>query len=48
VTVKAEAKLLARHASWGGELQRIAVSQAEGERFWRSAMTVTQLSLRKR
>jgi precorrin-6Y C5,15-methyltransferase (decarboxylating) len=48
VTVKAEAKLLARHASWGGELQRIAVSQAEGERFWRPAMTVTQLSLRKR
>lgn len=48
VTVKAEAKLLARHASWGGELLRIAVSQAEGERFWRNAMTVTQLSLRKR
>jgi precorrin-6Y C5,15-methyltransferase (decarboxylating) len=48
VTVKAEAKLLGRHASWGGELQRIAVSQAEGERFWRPAMTVTQLSLRKR
>ncbi len=48
VTVKAEAEMLRRYAAWGGELQRIAVAQAEGERFWRPAMTVTQLSLRKR
>lgn len=47
VTVKAEAELLRRHAMLGGELQRIAISQAEGEGFWRPAMTVTQLALRK-
>jgi precorrin-6Y C5,15-methyltransferase (decarboxylating) len=47
VTVKGEAELLRRRATLGGELQRIAVSQAEGEGFWRPAMTVTQLTLRK-
>ena len=47
VTVKAEAELLRRHATLGGELQRIAIAHAEGDGFWRPAMTVTQLSLRK-
>ena len=47
VTVGGEAELLRRHAQRGGELQRIAVSQAEGQGFWRPAMTVTQLALRK-
>ncbi len=47
VTVKGEAELMRRHAAHGGDLQRIAVSQAEGEGFWRPAMTVTQLALRK-
>lgn len=47
VTVKGEAELLRRHAALGGELLRIAVSHAEGEGFWRPAMTITQLALRK-
>jgi precorrin-6B C5,15-methyltransferase / cobalt-precorrin-6B C5,C15-methyltransferase len=47
VTVKAEAELLRRHAAWGGALQRIAIAQAEGEGFWRPAMTVTQFFARK-
>ncbi len=47
VTVKAETELLRRHATLGGELQRIAIAQAEGDGFWRPAMPVMQLSLRK-
>lgn len=47
VTVKGEAELLRRHAALGGALQRIAVSHAEGDGFWRPAMTITQLALRK-
>jgi precorrin-6Y C5,15-methyltransferase (decarboxylating) len=47
VTVKGEAELARRHAALGGELQRIAVSHAEGDGFWRPAMTITQLTLRK-
>src|SRR5579875_2419683 len=47
VTVTGDTELLRRHAALGGALQRIAVSQAEGQGFWRSAMTVTQLALRK-
>lgn len=47
VTVKAETELLRRYAMLGGELQRIAISQAEREGFWRPAMTITQLAIRK-
>lgn len=47
VTVNGETELLRQHARHGGELQRIAVSQAEAQGFWRPAMTVTQLALRK-
>src|SRR5262249_51133157 len=46
VTLGGEAMLLARHAALGGELIRIAVTQAE-HRFWRSAMPVTQLVVAK-
>jgi len=45
VTLEAEALLIARHASLGGELTRIAISRAGpvGEKSgWRSAMPVTQ------
>ena len=45
VTLETEALLLARHATLGGELTRIAVSRAEpvGARTgWRAAMPVTQ------
>jgi precorrin-6B C5,15-methyltransferase / cobalt-precorrin-6B C5,C15-methyltransferase len=40
-----EAALLARHASLGGTLTRIAVSRAErigGKAGWRASMPVTQ------
>jgi precorrin-6Y C5,15-methyltransferase (decarboxylating) len=47
VTVAGEAELLRRHAALGGELQRIAIAHAEGEGFWRPAMTVTQLAIQK-
>lgn len=47
VTAKGESELLRRHAAVGGELQRIAVAQAEGDGFWRPAMPITQLALRK-
>jgi len=47
VTVASEAELYRRHGAHGGELTRIAVAQAEGNRFWRPAMTVTQLALAK-
>jgi precorrin-6Y C5,15-methyltransferase (decarboxylating) len=45
VTLETEALLLARHAAFGGELIRIAVSRADavGEKTgWRAAMPVTQ------
>jgi precorrin-6Y C5,15-methyltransferase (decarboxylating) len=45
VTVKTEALLLARHATLGGELTRIAISRAGpigSETGWRAAMPVTQ------
>ena len=45
VTLKTEALLLARHATLGGELSRIAISRAGpigGETGWRAAMPVTQ------
>jgi precorrin-6Y C5,15-methyltransferase (decarboxylating) len=45
VTLETEAVLLARHASHGGELLRIALSRADsvgGKAGWRSAMPVTQ------
>jgi precorrin-6Y C5,15-methyltransferase (decarboxylating) len=45
VTLETEALLLARHAGFGGELIRIAISRAEavGEKTgWRAAMPVTQ------
>jgi len=45
VTLETEALLIARHASLGGELIRIAISRASpvGEKSgWRSAMPVTQ------
>jgi precorrin-6Y C5,15-methyltransferase (decarboxylating) len=45
VTLETEALLIARHAAFGGELIRIAVSRAAevGEKSgWRSAMPVTQ------
>ena len=45
VTLETEALLLARHAAFGGELVRIAVSRAApvGEKTgWRAAMPVTQ------
>lgn len=47
VTIEGEAVLLAAHAAHGGELTRIAVSQADavGARTgWRAAMPVTQWS----
>ncbi|HVA15066.1 MAG TPA: precorrin-6y C5,15-methyltransferase (decarboxylating) subunit CbiE [Stellaceae bacterium] len=47
VTVTGEAELLRRHATLGGELQRIATAHAEGSGFWRPAMAVTQLTVRK-
>jgi precorrin-6B C5,15-methyltransferase / cobalt-precorrin-6B C5,C15-methyltransferase len=47
VTIAGEAELLHRRAALGGELQRIAIAYAEGEGFWRPAMTVTQLAIRK-
>jgi precorrin-6Y C5,15-methyltransferase (decarboxylating) len=45
VTLETEALLLARHAAFGGELIRIAISRADavGEKTgWRAAMPVTQ------
>jgi len=45
VTLETEALLLARHAAFGGELIRIAISRADavGEKTgWRSAMPITQ------
>ena len=45
VTLETEAELIARHASLGGTLTRIAISRADsvGEKTgWRSAMPVTQ------
>jgi precorrin-6B C5,15-methyltransferase / cobalt-precorrin-6B C5,C15-methyltransferase len=45
VTVKTEAALLARHATLGGELSRIAISHAGpigAETGWRTAIPVTQ------
>jgi len=45
VTLETEALLLARHAAFGGELTRIAISRAGavGEKTgWRAAMPVTQ------
>jgi len=45
VTLESEAVLLARHASQGGELVRIALSRADGvgtKTGWRPAMPVTQ------
>jgi precorrin-6B C5,15-methyltransferase / cobalt-precorrin-6B C5,C15-methyltransferase len=45
VTLETEALLLARHATFGGELIRIAVSRANpvgGKTGWRAAMPVTQ------
>jgi precorrin-6B C5,15-methyltransferase / cobalt-precorrin-6B C5,C15-methyltransferase len=45
VTLETEALLLARHATLGGELIRIAISRAEplgGKVGWRTAMPVTQ------
>jgi precorrin-6Y C5,15-methyltransferase (decarboxylating) len=45
VTLDTEAALLARHASLGGTLTRIAVSRAErigGKAGWRASMPVTQ------
>ncbi len=50
VTLESEQVLAAAHASFGGELSRIAVSNAEpvGEHTgWRTAMTVTQWSVTK-
>jgi precorrin-6Y C5,15-methyltransferase (decarboxylating) len=45
VTLETEALLLARHAAFGGELIRVAISRADavGDKTgWRSAMPVTQ------
>jgi precorrin-6B C5,15-methyltransferase / cobalt-precorrin-6B C5,C15-methyltransferase len=45
VTLETEAALLARHAAFGGELIRLAVSRAEpiaGTTGWRPAFPVTQ------
>ena len=45
VTLETEALLLARHAAFGGELIRIAISRADavgGKTGWRAAMPVTQ------
>jgi precorrin-6Y C5,15-methyltransferase (decarboxylating) len=45
VTLETEAQLLGRHAAFGGELIRIAVSRAEpvgSKTGWRAAMPVTQ------
>jgi precorrin-6Y C5,15-methyltransferase (decarboxylating) len=45
VTVKTESVLLTRHATFGGELTRIAISRAApvgNETGWRPAMPVTQ------
>jgi precorrin-6Y C5,15-methyltransferase (decarboxylating) len=45
VTLETEALLLARHATLGGELSRIAISRADavgGKTGWRTAMPVTQ------
>ena len=45
VTLETEAELIARHASLGGTLTRIAVSRADavgGKTAWRAAMPVTQ------
>jgi precorrin-6B C5,15-methyltransferase / cobalt-precorrin-6B C5,C15-methyltransferase len=45
VTLETEVLLIARHASLGGELTRIAISRASpvGDKSgWRSAMPVTQ------
>jgi precorrin-6Y C5,15-methyltransferase (decarboxylating) len=50
VTVAAEARLAAWHATHGGRLTRIAVSDAEplgGGQAWRPHLPVTQLSLTK-
>jgi precorrin-6Y C5,15-methyltransferase (decarboxylating) len=50
VTLETEALLLARHATFGGELIRIAISRAAalGEKTgWRTAMPVTQWSWTK-
>jgi precorrin-6Y C5,15-methyltransferase (decarboxylating) len=45
VTLETEAELIARHASFGGTLTRIAIARADkvgGKTGWRSAMPVTQ------
>jgi precorrin-6Y C5,15-methyltransferase (decarboxylating) len=45
VTLQTEALLLARHATLGGELARLAITRADaigGETGWRPAMPVTQ------
>jgi precorrin-6B C5,15-methyltransferase / cobalt-precorrin-6B C5,C15-methyltransferase len=45
VTLETEALLLARHAAFGGELTRLAISRADpvgGKTGWRAAMPVTQ------
>jgi precorrin-6Y C5,15-methyltransferase (decarboxylating) len=45
VTIETEALLLARHAAFGGELLRIAISRADavgGKTGWRAAMPITQ------
>jgi len=50
VTLESEAKLLALHRQFGGELMRLAVSRAEpvgGMTGWRPAMPVTQWSWTK-
>jgi precorrin-6Y C5,15-methyltransferase (decarboxylating) len=50
VTVEGEAALVALRLRFGGALTRVAVSQAEplgGYLGWRSAMPVTQLTVRK-
>jgi precorrin-6Y C5,15-methyltransferase (decarboxylating) len=45
VTLETEALLLARHATLGGELARLAITRADaigGKTGWRPAMPVTQ------
>ena len=50
VTLESESKLLELHTKFGGELVRIGVQQAQplgSGRSWRTAMPVTQWSIRK-
>ena len=45
VTVETEALLMARHATFGGELTRVAIARVEpmgGKQAWRPALPVTQ------